>query len=77
MSDASWLASDMGGFRVEFVRRRGGEAGEEFFTMENPTENVEDPADNTRLIEVELAVSEPSMGAANFYNVKFRIFPRY
>ena len=74
---AGWPASDWGGFRVEFVRRRGGEGGEEYFSPQNPSENVKEASDNSRLIEVELGVCEPSMGAPNFYNLKFRICPRY
>lgn len=72
-----YQASEWGGFRVEFLRRRGGEGGEEFYSTENPSENVKQAADNTRLLEVELCVCETSMGAPNFYSIKFRVNPRY
>lgn len=70
-------ASDWGGFRTEFVRRQGGESGTETTSPVNPALNVAGAADNTRLVEVELRISEASAGSPNFYTVKFRVFPRY
>jgi hypothetical protein len=74
---SGWVANEWGGFRVQFVRRRGGSGGAESLTDVNPALNEADAADNTRLTEVELAVVEPSMAAPNFYSIKFRVSPRY
>jgi type II secretory pathway pseudopilin PulG len=72
-----WPSGPYGGFRVQFVQRLNGEDGVEHLTSDNPSSNLEKAANNTRLVEVELTVSEPSGGAPNLFSVKFRVCPRY
>lgn len=73
----SFTASDWGGFRMQFLRRMGGPTGAEVLTEVNPGLNKAAPADNTRLVEVELAITEDIGNPPNFYRVKFRVGPRY
>ncbi len=73
----SYTASDWGGFRMQFLRRMGGPAGAEVLVDVNPGLNKAAPADNTRLVEVELAITEDVGNPPNFYRVKFRVGPRY
>lgn len=74
---------DRGGFRAQFVRRAGGEAGAESLSDRNPSEVTLSPdgdniADNTRLVEVELRMLHKSTtGKPSVYAIKFRVCPRY
>lgn len=69
------VASDaFGGFRLQFVRRLGGEGGEEQLVNGNPHSG--NPIDNTSLIEVELKLFLEK-GRGDYYAVKFRVHPQY
>lgn len=72
-------ASKWGGFRVQFVRRAGSEKGVEMLADLGPANNKTAAQDNTRLVEVELAVRENElrMAGTNFYTVKLRVCPQY
>ena len=65
-----------GGFEIQFVRREGGEAGEESLSSANP--RGEDARGNTRLVQATLRIlrdqksSEPTL-----YVLKIRACPRY
>lgn len=74
-STGSIQAGPSGGFRVQFVRRLGGDGGAEQLTGVNPSQG--DSADNTRLVEVELQVFQDRGGRSNFYAIRFRVAPRY
>ena len=69
-----------GGFRVQYVRRAGGEAGNETLSSINPTDNArigDQFADNTRLVEVEMKILTQDNSRPNFYTVSFRVHPMY
>lgn len=72
-----------GGFRAQFVRRAGGEGGNESLSDRNPSEVTLDPqglsiTDNTKLVEVELRLLHKSTnGKPSVYAIKFRACPRY
>lgn len=73
---AGFATDDWGGFRVQFVRRTGGEDGVESLTTVNPCLNNTSPKDNTRLVEIQLIVKEQSVGPPNLYSITFRVMPR-
>ncbi len=76
----NYQADAFGGFRVQFVSRKGGEAGAETLTSTNPGDNanVADTADNTSLVEVELKIlSADNSSTPDFYDITFRVHPRY
>ncbi len=73
-----------GGFRAQFVRRAGGEAGAESLSDTNPSQVSLSPAGglqpsgNTRLVEVELRLLHRSTtGKPSVYAIRFRVCPRY
>ncbi len=73
-----------GGFRAQFVRRAGGEAGAESLSDTNPSQvslspsGGLQPSGNTRLIEVELRLLHRSTtGKPSVYAIRFRVCPRY
>ncbi|MEW6279363.1 MAG: hypothetical protein AB1758_12110 [Candidatus Eremiobacterota bacterium] len=74
-----------GGFRVQFVRRAGGEGGAETLSDVNPGAVSLDPGGtglgidgNTRLVEVELRLLHKSTtGKPSVYAIKIRVCPRY
>lgn len=74
-STGSLTADEFGGFRVQFIRRLGGEAGAEQFTTVNPTKG--NPEDNTKLVEVELKIFQMRGSKPNYFALKFRVAPRY
>lgn len=63
-----------GGFRLQFVRRLGGEGGEEELVNVNPRSGS--PRDNTSLVEVELKLLVENT-RSDYYAVRFRVRPRY
>ena len=74
----NYKADGFGGFRVQFVRRAGGDQGAPSLSSDNPITNKDIPADNTKLLELELKIlSRSNMGKANFYTIRFRVHPRF
>ncbi len=61
-----------GGFKAQFLRRRGGSGGEEQFTGVNPKNG--NPRDNTRLLQVELQILQDGK---NYYSVTFLAAARH
>ena len=56
-ADCDGVSADAaGGFRVQFVRRAGGDDGAETLTNDNP--HFGNPADNTRLVETDFRRSK-------------------
>jgi len=74
-----WKTNEFGGFRLQFVRRTGGEGGAEVLSSINPSDHdkVPDTADNTSLLEVELKVLTSDTSRPSVYDIKFRVHPRY
>lgn len=64
-------ATSTGGLEVGFVRRSG---GTETISTQNPRDS-DQPAQNTRLVQVTLRTLEES--GPNFMEVSFRVAPRY
>lgn len=64
-----------GGLRTQFIRRIGGTDGEEVLTSVNPT--FGNPADNTKLLEVELGILQEHGYRPNYYTVRFRVAPMH
>ena len=65
-----------GGFEVQFVRRAGGEGGEESLSSENP--RTQDAAGNTRLVQVTLKIlRDEKSSRPSLYILKLRACPRY
>jgi len=73
---AGFATDQWGGFRVQFVRRTGGENGVETMSVVNPSQNTSSVKDNTRLVELQLIVKEQSVGPPNLYSITFRVMPR-
>jgi len=71
-----YKASPWGGFRTQFVRRPN-EYGEDSLSDENPSLNRVAAADNTRLLEIELAICDETGGKPNYCSFKFRVNVRF
>jgi len=74
-SHANVTAGAAGGFRVQFIRRAGGDDGTETKTNDNP--KVGSPADNTRLVETELQIYRENGSRPDYYAITFRVAPTY
>lgn len=74
-SHANETAGPAGGFRVQFIRRAGGDDGAESKVNENP--RVGNPADNTRLVETELQIYRDNGARPDYYAISFRVAPSY
>lgn len=73
----AYQADQFGGFRVQFVRRAGGDAGAQSVSSENPS-TFKDPSGNTKLLEVELKLlSRGALGKADFYTLRYMVHPKY
>jgi len=74
-----YQADEFGGFKVQYIRRKGGEAGAEELTSVNPGDNPKapKPEDNTSLISVELKILSNDKSKPSFYDINFRVHPRY
>lgn len=75
----TWRTYDHGGFRLEFIRRGGGETGPESFTPGNPADHAdgEDTADNTSLLELQLQVLTSDTSRPSVFDITIRVHPRY
>lgn len=74
--EGQYESGEAGGFQVEFVRRSGGEDGDESLTNVNPRDG--DPADNTRLVQVTLKIlRDEDTSRPSLYVLKLRATPRY
>lgn len=75
----AWKTNDHGGFRLEFVRRTGGENGPESFTSVNPADHAdgEDTANNTRLLELQMQVLTSDTSRPSVFDITIRVHPRY
>ena len=67
----------LGGFRVQFVRRAGGDLGPQSLSHLNPRK-APNPADNTELVQVELLVlNRGGKGKPDLLDLRFMVHPRY
>lgn len=68
-----------GGFRVKFVQRDGGEGGTESLTDINPGDNGQDQdaADHLNLVSVRLEILSDDKFHPSFYQLEFKVHPRY
>ncbi len=75
----AYQSDEYGGFKVQFVRRKGGSTGDEDLVAENPGDpsNPHDNADNTALVEVQLTLLSSDTSRPTMYEIKMRMHPRY
>lgn len=68
-----------GGFRVMFVQRAGNEAGAESLTSLNPGDSSQPqkPANNQTLVNVRLEILAEDKYNPSFYQLEFKVHPRY
>lgn len=68
-----------GGFRVLFVQRAGGEAGNETLTEVNPGDNskAQVATDHANLVNIRLEILADDRHNPSFYQVEFKVHPRY
>lgn len=68
-----------GGFRVMFVQRAGGEAGNETLTEVNPGDNskAQVATDHANLVNVRLEILADDKYNPSFYQVEMKVHPRY
>ncbi|MFN8610346.1 MAG: type II secretion system protein [Vulcanimicrobiota bacterium] len=68
-----------GGFRVMFVQRTGSEAGAETLTAVNPGDNTQaqKAADHHRLVNVRLEILADDKFYPSFYQLEFKVHPKY
>ena len=72
----SYESGKQGGFEVSFIRRAGGEEGEETLTTENPREG--DPANNTRLVQVKIKLlRDETRSKPSLFTMTLRVSPRF
>lgn len=74
-----WKTDKYGGLRVQFIRRQGGEGGDETLTSVSPADhdNGGDTANNTSLLSVELKVLASDTSRPSVYDIEYRVHPRY
>ncbi|MBT9582883.1 type II secretion system protein [bacterium] len=77
--NTNYQSDDHGGFNVQFVRRTGGSDGVESLTPICPgdTSQPQVDANNTRLIYVRLEVLSDDKYKPSFYQLEFKVCPRY
>lgn len=79
LDGADFTSDASGGLQVQFVQRAGGEDGAESLTSLNPGDagKGQKAENNTHLVNVRLQVLSDDRYNASFYEVNFRIHPRY
>lgn len=68
-----------GGFRVMFVKRAGGESGQETLTDVNPGDNSkpQQASDHANLVNVRLEILSDDKHHPSFYQVELKVHPHY
>jgi len=68
-----------GGFKVQFLQRIGGEDGNEQLVEINPGDasQPQNSANNTRLVYVRLQILQDDRHEPNFFQIEFKLHPRF